>query len=73
MTEQAKTKAKTKKASTETIKVMQFGSAIRRNKRQLEHLKALGLGRINQVRELQNLPSVQGLLKKVAHMVKVVD
>jgi large subunit ribosomal protein L30 len=67
------TKTKTKKAVADTIKVMQFGSAIRRDGRQLKHLKALGLGRINQVRELQNIPSVQGLLKKVAHMVKVVD
>lgn len=69
-----KTKTKAKKTSSDTIKVMQFGSAIRRDKRQLEHLKALGLGKkINQIRELQNLPSVQGLLKKVAHMVRVID
>ncbi len=67
------TKTDKAKASATTIKVMQYGSAIRRNKIQAEQLKTLGLGKLNAVRELQDSPSVQALVKRLAHMVKVVS
>ena len=60
------------KAKIKTIKIQQYGSPIRRNGIQREHLKSLGLGRINSVREVEDTPSIQGLLSKVAHMVRVI-
>jgi len=65
----ASKKAKIKDA----IKVQQIGSPIRRDSKQKLHLKGLGLGKINAVRELENTPEVQGLIRKVRHMVQVVS
>jgi large subunit ribosomal protein L30 len=62
----------TKTNSAATIKVTQYASVIRRNKIQAEQLKTLGLGKMNAVRELQDSPSVRYLVKRLAHLVKVV-
>jgi len=53
------------------LKVTLKNSAIGRPKRQLEHLKGLGLRRIGQTRILENTPAVRGLVKKVLHLVEV--
>lgn len=63
--------AKASKKETGTIKVKQVGSPLRRHYSQELHLKALGLGKMNRVRELQDTPSVRGLINKVRHMVEV--
>jgi large subunit ribosomal protein L30 len=63
---------KTNNAEAVTLKVTQYASVIRRNKIQAEQLKTLGLGKINAVRELQDSPSVRYLVKRLAHLVKVV-
>lgn len=55
------------------LKVKQIGSPIRRHFSQELHLKALGLGKMNRVRELQDTPSVRGLIEKVKHMVEIVS
>ena len=55
-----------------TLKVRQTGSPIRRPKDQLATLKGLGLGKIGRVRELEDTPSVRGMIAKVSHMVEVV-
>ncbi len=65
----ANKKAKTKGAIT----VQQIGSPIRRDSKQKLHLKGLGLGKINAVRELEDTPEVRGLIRKVRHMVQVVS
>lgn len=56
-----------------TLKVRQTGSPARRPKDQAATLVGLGLGRIGRVRELEDTPSVRGMIAKVAHMVEVVD
>jgi large subunit ribosomal protein L30 len=56
-----------------TITVKQVGSPIRRPKIQREHLKALGLGKMNRERTLQDTPCVRGLIHKVRHMVIIVE
>jgi large subunit ribosomal protein L30 len=38
-----------------------------------KHLEGLGLRRPNEVRVLENTPSVRGMIKKVLHMVDVVE
>ena len=55
-----------------TLTVRQTGSSIRRPKDQHQTLVGLGLGRIGKQRELEDTPSVRGMINKVSHMVKVV-
>jgi large subunit ribosomal protein L30 len=61
------------KKKTAVIKVKQIGSPIRRDSKQRLHLKGLGLGKLNAIRELQDTPEVQGLIRKVRHMVQLVS
>jgi large subunit ribosomal protein L30 len=58
-------------AKTKTVKVTQTGSPIGRPKDQRETLKGLGLNKINRTRELEDTPSVRGMINKVAHLVRV--
>ncbi len=60
-------------AQSKTLKVRQTGSPIRRNDSQRATLLGLGLGKIGRERELEDTPSVRGMIAKVAHMVVVVD
>ena len=55
-----------------TLIVRQTGSPIRRPKDQHATLKGLGLGKIGRERELEDTPSVRGMIRKVRHMVEVV-
>ncbi|ANP47824.1 50S ribosomal protein L30 [Candidatus Viadribacter manganicus] len=61
-----------KKAAGGTIKVRRTGSPIRREYDQRTTLLGLGLKRANQVVELEDTPSIQGMIRKVAHLVEVV-
>jgi large subunit ribosomal protein L30 len=58
---------------TKTLKVQQTGSPIRRPHDQRETLIGLGLNRIGRVSELPDTPSVRGMIKKVHHLVRVVE
>ena len=58
-------------ANDKTITVIQTGSPIRRPKDQLATLKGLGLGKISRRRTLPDTPAVRGMIRKVAHMVRV--
>ncbi len=60
-------------AAKKTVKVRQTGSATRRPKDQRQTLVGLGLGKIGRVRELEDTPSVRGMINKVAHMVEIVE
>ena len=55
------------------IKIKRVGSLIRQPKNQISVVKGLGLRKTNSVREIEDTPSVRGMLSKVAHLVKVVD
>ena len=54
-----------------TIKITQTGSPIRREKDQRATLVGLGLNKMHRTRELQDTPEVRGMIRKVAHMVKI--
>ena len=56
-----------------TIVVKQIGSPIRRPAIQRETLKGLGLNKMNRTRELEDTPAVRGMIRKVAHLVRVED
>lgn len=55
------------------IKVEQIGSAIRRHHSQRETLIGMKLNKIGRVSELQDTPSVRGMIAKVQHLVRVVE
>lgn len=54
-----------------TIKLTQIGSPIRRTKDQRATLVGLGLNKMHKTVELEDTPSVRGMISKVQHMVKV--
>ncbi len=56
-----------------TLKVRQTGSPIRRPQDQRATLIGLGLNKIGRVRELEDTPSVRGMIAKVAHLVQVIE
>ncbi len=56
-----------------TILVKQVRSAIRRPKKQEQTLIGLGLNKLNKVKELEDTPSVRGMINKVSHLVTVIE
>lgn len=54
-----------------TIKVEQTVSSIGKPKDQIATLVGLGLNKMHRVSELEDTPSVRGMIKKVQHLVKV--
>ncbi|MEM7169594.1 MAG: 50S ribosomal protein L30 [Pseudomonadota bacterium] len=54
-----------------TLTVTQIASPIGRTKDQRATLIGLGLNKINRSRELEDTPSVRGMVNKVAHLVRV--
>ncbi len=57
--------------ATKTVRVTQVGSASGRGRKQLETLKGLGLNKRHRTRELEDTPSVRGMIRAVAHLVTV--
>ena len=55
------------------IKIKKTGSLIRQPQNQIRIVKGLGLRKTNSVREVEDTPSVRGMLDKVSHLVKVLD
>lgn len=58
-------------ASKKTVKVTQIKSSIGHGKEQIATLKGLGLNKIGRTSELEDTPSVRGMIRKVAHLIKV--
>ncbi len=58
-------------ASKKTVRVTQVGSPIRRQKYQRATLVGLGLNKMHKTRELEDTPSVRGMIDKVKHLVRV--
>ena len=56
-----------------TIKIKQIGSPIRRTQDQRATLVGLGLNKMHKVSELEDTPAVRGMIRKVAHLIKVED
>ena len=60
-------------AAKQTVVVTQTESAIGRQADQRQTLIGLGLNKIGRTRELEDTPSVRGMINKVKHLVKVED
>ena len=56
-----------------TVKVTQTGSPIGRKPGQRETLSGLGRNKMHRTRELEDTPAVRGMIRKVAHLIKVED
>ena len=56
-----------------TIVVKQVASAARRPAIQTATLKGLGLNKMNRTRELEDTPSVRGMVNKIPHLVKIIE
>jgi len=53
------------------VKVTQIKSGIDRPERQKRTLQALGLRKVNATVEVEATPQIQGMIRKVNHLVKV--
>ncbi|TBN38687.1 50S ribosomal protein L30 [Paracoccus subflavus] len=56
-----------------TIVVKQIGSPIRRPAIQRETLKGLGLNKMHRTRELEDTPSIRGMVAKIPHLVAIIE
>ncbi len=54
-----------------TVRVTQVGSPIGRRKDQRATLVGLGLNKMHRTRELEDTPSVRGMIAKVRHLVRI--
>jgi len=53
------------------VRVTQVNSVAGRKPGQKETLIGLGLNKIRRTRELEDTPAIRGMIRKVAHLVKV--
>jgi large subunit ribosomal protein L30 len=56
-----------------TIVVQQIRSAARRPEVQTATLKGLGLNKMHRTRELEDTPSVRGMVNSISHLVKIIE
>jgi len=56
-----------------TIVVKQIGSPIRRPEGQRAILRGLGLNKMHRTRELEDTPSIRGMVAKIPHMVEIIE
>lgn len=54
-----------------TLRVTQVRSPIGRQKVQRQTLIGLGLNKMHRTRELEDTPSVRGMINKISHLVRV--
>ena len=59
--------------SKKVVRIQQTGSAIGRKKYQSQCLKGLGLGKLHKTVEIEDTPSVRGMITKVSHLIRVVE
>jgi large subunit ribosomal protein L30 len=64
-------KAAAPKKSGKTVKVTQIGSPNSSERWQRATLIGLGLNKMNRTRELEDTPSVRGMIHRVKHLVRV--
>ncbi len=56
-----------------TIVIKQIGSPIRRPAKQRATLIGLGLNKMHKTRELEDTPSVRGMINSIPHMVEIIE
>ncbi|NCT67417.1 MAG: 50S ribosomal protein L30 [Rhodanobacteraceae bacterium] len=63
--------AKTQATESKTIRVRLFKSPNSCQERHRVSVRALGLRKLNDVRELKDSPSVRGLINQVSYLVRI--
>lgn len=58
---------------TKTIVVKQIASPIRRPAKQRATLIGLGLNKMHKTRELEDTPSVRGMVDSIPHLVAIIE
>jgi len=53
------------------VRISQVRSTIKKPETQKRTIKALGLGKINRTVEVELTPQIQGMIRKVSHLVSV--
>jgi large subunit ribosomal protein L30 len=53
------------------VRIKQIKSIIDRPEDQKRTVRALGFTKMNQVREVEGTPQIMGMIRKVAHLLKV--
>ena len=53
------------------IRITQVRSGLGRKPGQIETLTGLGLNKLRSTREVEDTPAVRGMIRKVAHLLKV--
>ena len=61
------------KKKAKTLKIRQTRSPIGRPQNQHDVLRSLGLRRIRHTVEREDSPAVRGMVKKIAHLVRIVE
>jgi large subunit ribosomal protein L30 len=56
-----------------TLKVKWIKSAIGRTQDQRDTIRSLGFRKLQQERTMKNTPEIRGMVKKVMHLVKIVE
>ena len=55
------------------IKVKQISSSVRRQPYQKKNLIGLGLNKLNKTVDLDDTPSIRGMINKVSHLVEIIS
>jgi large subunit ribosomal protein L30 len=69
----AKTQEEKTQEAKKTIRIRQVRSGIGCPIEMRETLRALGLGKMNRVAERKDTPEIRGMIRKIPHLVEVVD
>jgi large subunit ribosomal protein L30 len=65
--------AKKKAAATGKIAIQYYRSSIGFNGQQKLIVKGLGFNKLNSIRQVQDTPSIRGMINKVPHLVRIVE
>ncbi len=60
-------------AAAKKIKIQYYRSGIGFNNQQRLVIKGLGFTRLNHTREMEDTPSIRGMVKKVPHLLRIVE
>lgn len=60
-------------ANGQTIKIQWYRSTIAAPKAHKEIVRSLGLTKLNQVVERPDTPSMRGMVKKIPHLLRIVE
>jgi len=55
------------------LRIKWVRSALKRTKDQQDTIRSLGFRRLNEERVVKNTPEIRGMVKKVIHLLKIVE